>query len=183
MLTSMKFTLPAILVFATMLVGDPTWAAGVSDFFRSQISRDIRDLSVPTRLGVITDRWAPARVSAYRSDGVSASPFTPTPRYTETPTRPLVVLIQDLHANIGVQKNIAGILEHLYNRFGISSFYMEAAFGPCDVSLYRTLSSRRAQKAASGGANSSSGSRGVACTSRNRRPSSVSDCVTGKSAR
>src|SRR6476646_9436735 len=98
----------ALLLSLCMLVGDPTWAAGVSDFVQLNFSRDLRNLSIPSRFGTITDRWQPtAQVKNHTNP--DANP------------RPLVVLLQDLHANTGVQKNIAGTLEHLYHRYGVTS--------------------------------------------------------------
>ena len=44
------------LVF-TMVLGDPLWAAGVSDFLRVSFSRDIKNLTVPSKFGTITDKW------------------------------------------------------------------------------------------------------------------------------
>src|ERR1700733_6503583 len=41
--------------------------------------------------------------------------------YYDAPSQPLVILIQDLHANYGVQKNIAGVLEFLTSRLSSSA--------------------------------------------------------------
>src|ERR1700687_5925483 len=120
----------------TMVVGDPAWAAGVSEMFRASFSHDLDNLSVSARFGTITDKSIAPKGEGGGAKG--APPLSPLPS-------PFVVLIQDLHANIGVQKNIAAIIEYLYHRVRIGSIYAEAAFGPCDVSLLRTLPSRRAQ--------------------------------------
>src|SRR5579864_5792851 len=98
----------SLVLTLTLFVGDPAWAAGVSDMVRASFSHDLRDLTVPSKFGSLTDRWIAPRPS------------------------PFVVLIQDLHANIGVQKNIAGIVEALHGRYGASSVYSEAAFGRLD---------------------------------------------------
>src|SRR5882672_3173856 len=111
----------SLVLTLTLFVGDPAWATGVSDLVRTSFSHDLRDLSVPSKFGTVTDKWV-----------------TPRPA-------PFVVLIQDLHANIGVQKNIAATIEYLYHRVRVNSIYAEAAFGSCDVSVLRSLPSRRAQ--------------------------------------
>src|SRR5256885_15960523 len=96
----------SIVLSLTILVGDPSWAAGVSDLLRVSFSHDLHDLSVPSKFGTVTDKWI--------------SPSSPHARF--------VVLVQDLHANIGVQKNIASIIEYLYHRVRVNSIYAEAAF-------------------------------------------------------
>src|SRR5213078_699625 len=81
--------------------------------------------AVPPRLGIISDYWQP---------GKDAAPL----RLERTP---VVVLIQDLHANVGVQKNIASILYRL-NRINHDRGLLvcvEGASGEGDVSLLRSL--------------------------------------------
>ena len=112
----------SLLLTVCILVADPSWAAGVSDLIRVSFSSDLRDITIPARLGSISDKWVPNKPG------------------------PFVVLIEDLHANIGVQKNIADIIKHLYDRFHIGMLYSEAAFGPCDVSLLRSVSGGRRQE-------------------------------------
>src|SRR5207245_5493250 len=59
----------------------------------------------------------------------------------ENPPRQVVVLIQDLHANVGVQKNIAAILYRLLrnNKVPWLLVCVEGASGEGDVSLLRSL--------------------------------------------
>ncbi len=59
----------------------------------------------------------------------------------ENPPRQLVVMIQDLHANVGVQKNIAAVLYRLLriNKVGWLLVCVEGASGEGDVSLLRSL--------------------------------------------
>jgi hypothetical protein len=59
----------------------------------------------------------------------------------ENPPRQIVVMIQDLHANVGVQKNIAAILYRLLRINKIPSLLVcvEGASGEGDVSLLRSL--------------------------------------------
>jgi hypothetical protein len=81
--------------------------------------------AVPPRLGVISNYWQP---------GKSDQPI----RFE---SKPLVILIQDLHANVGVQKNIAAILYRL-NRINKDRglvVCVEGASGEGDVSLLRSL--------------------------------------------
>ena len=73
-----------ILGFA-LTTGDPAWAAEISAVFHASFSSRLADLSVPIRFGQLTDRWM-------------------APQTTSAP-KPMVILIQDLHANVGVQKN------------------------------------------------------------------------------
>ncbi len=75
--------------------------------------------AVPVRLGNITD-FNPGKASHQHQT---------------------VVLIQDLHANVGVQKNIAAILYRLLrtNKRGMLLVCVEGASGEGDVSLLRSL--------------------------------------------
>jgi hypothetical protein len=59
----------------------------------------------------------------------------------ESPPRQIIVMIQDLHANVGVQKNIAAILYRLLRTNKIPSLLVcvEGASGEGDVSLLRSL--------------------------------------------
>src|SRR6185436_17063201 len=87
----------SLLLTFTILVGDPSWASGVSYLFRTSFSSDLRDLSVPSKLGTITDKWIAPAVNSKRL-AVSGTGIPDTAHRA-----PFVVLIQDLHANIGVQ--------------------------------------------------------------------------------
>jgi hypothetical protein len=81
--------------------------------------------AVPPRLGSVTDYWRPTK------DG----------KILRLDEKPLVVMIQDLHANVGVQKNIASILYRL-NRINKEKglvVCVEGASGEGDVSLLRSL--------------------------------------------
>ncbi len=81
--------------------------------------------AIPPRLGDITDYWRP----------------TKQPKNLNLQKDQLVVLIQDLHANVGVQKNIAAILYRL-NRLNHEKGLLvcvEGASGEGDVSLLRSL--------------------------------------------
>src|SRR5258708_5152799 len=81
--------------------------------------------AVPPRVGIITDYWRPVKdEQTLRLD-----------------QEPLVILIQDLHANVGVQKNIATTLYRL-NRLNKDRGLLvcvEGASGEGDVSLLRSL--------------------------------------------
>jgi len=81
--------------------------------------------AVPPRLGAITDYWRPVK---------GAQPL-------RLEREPLVVMIQDLHANVGVQKNIAATLYRLnrLNRDRGLLVCVEGASGEGDVSLLRSL--------------------------------------------
>lgn len=59
----------------------------------------------------------------------------------ENPPRQVIVMIQDLHANVGVQKNIASILYRLLRTNKVPSLIVcvEGASGEGDVSLLRSL--------------------------------------------
>src|SRR6185437_9118793 len=89
-------------------------------------------LTPPSRLGRIVDYFN-APPPAMKRDG-------------ESQKQPLIVLIQDLHAHYGVQKNIAGLLDFLdarlspIHRFSGSSvppfaLAVEGAGGPVDTSV------------------------------------------------
>lgn len=90
--------------------------------FSAEEALDSPPFIVSARLGTVTDYYHPPGLQA------------------PTPQTPLVVLIQDLHANVGVQKNIAAILYRLLHR---NRDYLlvcvEGASGEGDVSLLRSL--------------------------------------------
>jgi len=80
----------------------------------------------------------------------SEPPFAVPPRYGditdynpggEYPPKQIVVMIQDLHANVGVQKNIAAVLYRLLrtNKIPALIVCVEGASGEGDVSLLRSL--------------------------------------------
>ena len=110
----------ALGLMVSVLGADRSWTSGVSHLARGAYSTDLKALSISSRLGVVTERWAPVRAIER--------------------TAPLIVLIQDLHANVGVQKKIARLIEYLSGRFHVRAVCSEAAFGVCDVSLFRSIS-------------------------------------------
>jgi hypothetical protein len=81
--------------------------------------------AIPPRFGTITDYWRPEK---------GGKPL-------RLDREPLVVMIQDLHANVGVQKNIAAILYRLnrVNKERGLVVCVEGASGEGDVSLLRSL--------------------------------------------
>ncbi len=100
-----------------MLLGRPI-AAEENPFGRPPVA-------VPPRLGGITDYWRPAK---------NLPPLN-------LQRDQLVVMIQDLHANVGVQKNIAAML-YRFNRVNHDRGLLvcvEGASGEGDVSLLRSL--------------------------------------------
>src|SRR4051812_3404164 len=70
----------------------------------------------------------------------------------EVQGRPLVVLIQDLHANYRVQKNIAGVLDFLAARSSSKelpySLAVEGNSGPMDSSIMALFPDTRIRQAA-----------------------------------
>src|SRR4051812_29498352 len=78
-------------LFILTLMSLATLAPAATDYGRPPIA-------VPPRLGGITDFWRPM-------NDPKAS--------LRLEKKPLVVMIQDLHANVGVQKNIAAMLYRL----------------------------------------------------------------------
>ena len=96
------------------------WAAlAISVLPRAWADAPRPPFGIPDRFGTITD-------------------YQPGP---EAAPRQIVVLIQDLHANVGVQKNIAAILYRLrrQNKSDLLLVCVEGASGEGDVSLLRSL--------------------------------------------
>ncbi len=81
--------------------------------------------AVPSRQGEITEYWRPVKGA----------------KKLDLSKEPLIVMIQDLHANVGVQKNIASILYRLNRMNGERGLLVcvEGASGEGDVSLLRSL--------------------------------------------
>jgi hypothetical protein len=90
-------------------------------------------------------------IARAESESQEPPPFAISPRHGQITSyqpgkgadrqKQLVVLIQDLHANVGVQKNIAGILYRLQrvNKRPSVLVCVEGASGEGDVSLLRSL--------------------------------------------
>src|SRR5689334_17551565 len=99
--------------------------------------------------------WAAVSVLLLALAGPTRAADTPRPPFAVPPrcggitdyfpgapgTQQIVVLIQDLHANVGVQKNIAAILYRLkrINKVPWLLVCVEGASGEGDVSLLRSL--------------------------------------------
>jgi hypothetical protein len=101
--------------------------AGISHAFAADEPYGRPPLAIPPRIGAITDYWRPKK----------------NPPPIKLSQEPMIVLIQDLHANVGVQKNIAAILyrlNHLNKDRGLV-VCVEGASGEGDVSLLRSLPS------------------------------------------
>jgi hypothetical protein len=113
-----SFCLRVVLAMGMLLL------AGPSRVFAEE-AMEQPPFAIPPRLGTITDYYQPKAMPG-------------TPARLQRPQ--LVVLIQDLHANVGVQKNIASILYRLlhYNK-GYLLVCVEGASGEGDVSLLRSL--------------------------------------------
>ncbi len=60
-------------------------------------------------------------------------------RYNPKSSHPKVILIQDLHANYEVQKNIKGILNYINENYGISRIGAEGNSSDVDVSLLSSI--------------------------------------------
>lgn len=91
-----------------------------------------------------------AAPSAFAADSLPKPPFSIADRHgsitdvypgTEKNPKQWVVMIQDLHANVGVQKNIAAVLYRLQkmNTSNTLIVCVEGASGEGDVSLLRSL--------------------------------------------
>jgi hypothetical protein len=105
----------AVLLLALCLfpIANPTFAADPSKLSKEP------PFAIPQRNGDITDYY-PGEV---------------------TPPKQVIVMIQDLHANVGVQKNIAAVLYRLLhmNKVPWLLVCVEGASGEGDVSLLRSL--------------------------------------------
>ena len=78
---------------------------------------DVATLSIPSDLGQIVETWQP-------SDRAPAG---------------FVLHIQDLHTHPQTQQQIAALIGHLRDRFGIALVAHEGAGGLCDTTLYSDL--------------------------------------------
>lgn len=85
------------------------------DFAVSLSASPNPSLHIPSKLGQVTSQWSPIKKHA-----------------------PHVLLVQDLHVNEGVQRNIAAILKQLANRRYLTVF-VEGAHGSFDVAPLRNL--------------------------------------------
>ncbi|MFH1416153.1 MAG: cyclic nucleotide-binding domain-containing protein [Elusimicrobiota bacterium] len=77
----------------------------------------------------VLNDYAYARIEIETSDEIDV-PFEcgqVVERFNAGDKYPMVILIQDLHANFEVQKNISGILEHIDTNYGISKIGLEGS--------------------------------------------------------
>ena len=98
-----------------LLLGDTATAAGLSivaDTLASSRRLDASTFRLPTRWGTITD--------AYKPSQEKNSPF--------------LILIQDLHANYTVQKNISEVIRFAKRESGVHHVFVEGAQGQFDTS-------------------------------------------------
>jgi len=79
-------------------------------------------LTIPDHLGHIVERWAPADATA---------------------TTPVVIHIQDLHAEPTTQRTLAKLLAHLHQTLGVSLVAVEGAAGPCETEVFSAFPDRR----------------------------------------
>src|ERR1700687_3604105 len=88
---------------AILLSGSLLWTSGnLADAAQPGAERPVQyELAPPSSLGWVVDYYNASREQRVPSNE------------SKRITTPLVILIQDLHAHYGVQKNIAGILEFL----------------------------------------------------------------------
>jgi len=132
----------SILISAALIwtSGNCAQAAAISpEIFAAPSNLPQFKLIPPAKLGRIVDYFnGRTEVKGLRTEhdaGSAHSVHSPQ-------SSPLVILIQDLHANYGVQKNIAGLLDFLANRLKVSmggflpfALAVEGASGPIDSSL------------------------------------------------
>src|ERR1700683_2976496 len=83
----------------------------------SSLAQFEHTLSISSKIATITDANAGKLISRF----------------------PEFILIQDLHANPLVQKNIAAIITRGFKHWGLRQVFVEGGFGRIDVSLIRTL--------------------------------------------
>ena len=98
----------------------------------------------PARPAVSTRGWSRAPAGA-RPVLESLAPFGTVRRINWTSdTAPLVVHLQDVHANEGAQRNIGRALARLMERAPVDVLALEGAFGPLDIERFRRFADRDA---------------------------------------
>src|SRR5258708_275502 len=130
-----RFTACGISV--ALLLSDPAAASAYSSLQTSFASSRLltpRTIRVPPRYGSVVDRWT-------GDGGHFSMPSSPFP----LPSTPFVVLIQDLHANYVVQKNMARIIDFLERKYGVRRVFLEGADGGFDTSLFTDIANPTAR--------------------------------------
>lgn len=149
------------ILLSCALVADPTTAAA----FAPSAEVLACPIKIPARYGNVMDSFG-LRVSGFELKKATPS----NPKLATRNSKPVVVLIQDLHGNAGVQRNIAEILKHLamsheqrtmsflFRMFPHCSslmahcsflpVFVEGAHGPFDVSVLRQVSQKSLQRQA-----------------------------------
>ncbi len=137
-------------VLIPALVWNPSFAGGLA-------FTPTAPLTIPSRFGIVTDFCASSKQRASKlGTGGPGSPLAAR-------SSALVVLIQDFHANTGVQRNIAEILKYLASgkqqavsrngfpltaRGSLLTVFVEGASGPFDVSILRNVRDRKLKRQA-----------------------------------
>ncbi len=82
----------------------------------AKVNLVLRNLEIPQNLGFVKEIYVP-----------------------KTPSGKMVINVQDLHCNYKAQKNIAGILEHLTQTYGLKLISVEGGSGKIDTTFYKEL--------------------------------------------
>ncbi|MFA5390305.1 MAG: hypothetical protein WC331_02610 [Candidatus Omnitrophota bacterium] len=133
----MRFTaLVVVFVFTTTSAG---WAAPVGTTLTdvaAPVVSSIDQLAIPAEMGSIQKMFLGTRTSGLETTrNPNESPVT-NPEFRHDR---MVVLIQDAHAVIDAQENIAKILGHLQKKYGIRLAALEGAKGRLEPVLLRTF--------------------------------------------
>ncbi|HVO32747.1 MAG TPA: hypothetical protein VMU17_02460, partial [Elusimicrobiota bacterium] len=142
-------------------VNVPQAAAAVPQIFAAPSDLPQFRLVPPGNLGRIVDYFNSDEGTGRRGDGVKPPTALSRP-VAQSPSHPLVILIQDLHAHYGVQKNIAGLLDFLDRKLSPSNSKLETrnsnipfavavegAEGPIDSSILANFPDAQVKEQAS----------------------------------
>ncbi|MGA2091163.1 MAG: HAD-IA family hydrolase, partial [Endomicrobiales bacterium] len=94
-----------------------------------RLNTAFNDSLIPTALGKITDAYC-------REDGHNST--CAAPHHKSDPEQ-IVVLIQDLHCNPEVQRNINGILSSLDKKYGFKKIFVEGGIGQVNTSWVNAI--------------------------------------------
>jgi len=106
----------------SLIVPDISLASTFDQTTLKQTSAIVSELSLPERLGRVSDSYVPETASK------------------------AVIHIQDAHCNYGAQKTISEIISYLDSKYGISVVNMEGGEGEYDLNIFTDIKDRRIRR-------------------------------------
>ncbi len=126
----MKKTLVLSLVISIGLQGFAPQGGGAEPISVTPLNQDA--IRVPAHMGKISRTFLFSE--EFQNSNTSKSVFVSTQK-----KKPMVILIADAHASIGIQSKIAEAMEYFSKEYGLKDVYVEGADQKIDLDFYRSF--------------------------------------------